>query len=51
MVDRPFNVLFFCTDNSACDQAAAEVCSIWPGHPMTAHWGVEDPVAADGDER
>lgn len=36
---------------TACDQAAAEVCPVWPGHPMTAHWGVEDPAAANGDER
>jgi len=31
-----------------CDQAAEEVCPIWPGHPMTAHWGTPDPAAAGG---
>jgi len=36
---------------TVCDQAAAEVCPIWPGHTMTAHWGVEDPVAVNGDDR
>lgn len=32
------------------DRAAAVVCPIWPGQPMTAHWGVHDPVAVTGDE-
>lgn len=31
-----------------CDSAAAEECPAWPGHPVTAHWGVEDPAAASG---
>ena len=35
---------------SVCDDAAAEVCPIWPGQPMTAHWGVEDPAAFVGSE-
>ena len=41
----PMNFVFTVSDN-----AAGETCPIWPGRPMTAHWGIEDPAAVEGPE-
>ncbi len=44
--DSPFLHFVF----TVCDQAAAEPCPLWPGQPMTAHWGVQDPAAVEGND-
>lgn len=41
----PLNFIF-----TVCDDAAGEVCPVWPGKPMTAHWGIADPAAAQGTD-
>jgi arsenate reductase len=44
-VARPLDFVF-----TVCDRARRETCPVWPGQPVTAHWGSDDPVLAEGDD-
>lgn len=46
MADAPALQFIF----TVCDRASEEMCPVWPGRPMTAHWGVPDPAAAEGSD-
>jgi arsenate reductase len=61
MPRQPCNVLFLCTGTApgatvmdfeftVRDPAASEVCPVWPGQPITADWGIPDPVSVDGSD-